>query len=75
MALEFDWDPAKAELNLKEHGVSFDEATTIFRDTLSITIADPDHSDSEDRFIDIGMSHRGQLLLYRTRSAKIKFES
>ena len=58
MALEFEWDSAKAELNLKEHGVSFEEATTVFRDTLSITIADPDHSDSEDRFIDIGMSHR-----------------
>ena len=38
-------------------------ATTVFRDTLSITIADPDHSNSEDRFIDIGMSHRGQLLV------------
>ena len=58
MALEFEWDPAKAEANLKDHGVSFDEATTVFRDTLSITISDPDHSDSEDRFIDIGMSHR-----------------
>ena len=46
MALEFEWDPAKAELNLKDHGVSFDEATTVFRDTLSVTIADPDHSDS-----------------------------
>ena len=63
MALEFEWDPAKAELNLKEHGVSFDEATTVFRDTLSITIADPDHSDSEDRFIDIGMSPRMQLFV------------
>jgi len=59
MALEFEWDSRKAELNLKEHGVSFDEATTVFRDTLSITIADPDHSDSENRFVDIGMSHRG----------------
>jgi uncharacterized DUF497 family protein len=39
MALEFEWDPAKAERNLKDHGISFDEATTIFRDTLSITIA------------------------------------
>ena len=58
MALEFEWDPAKAEANLKDHGVSFEEATTVFRDTLSITISDPDHSDSEDRFIDIGMSHR-----------------
>ena len=77
MALEFEWDPVKAELNLKEHGVSFDEATTIFRDTLSITIADPDHSDSEDRFIDIGMSHRMQLLVvtYTERKDKIRIIS
>lgn len=77
MALEFEWDPAKAELNLKEHGISFDEATTIFRDTLSITISDPDHSDSEDRFIDIGMSHRMQLLVvsYAERKDKIRIIS
>ena len=77
MALEFEWDPAKAELNLKEHGVSFDEATTVFRDTLSITISDPDHSDSEDRFIDIGMSHRMQLLVvsYTERKDKIRIIS
>lgn len=75
MALEFEWDPAKAELNLKEHGVSFDEATTVFRDALSITIADPDHSDSEDRFIDIACLIVGSCLLYRTWSVKIKFES
>jgi hypothetical protein len=61
MALEFEWNPAKAEANLKEHGISFDEATTVFRDTFSITISDPDHSASEDRFIDIGISHRRQL--------------
>ena len=77
MALEFEWDPVKAELNLKEHGVSFDEATTIFRDTLSITISDPDHSDYEDRFIDIGMSHRMQLLVvsYTERKDKIRIVS
>ena len=77
MALEFEWDPVKAELNLKEHGVSFDEATTIFRDTLSITISDPDHSDYEDRFIDIGMSHRMQLLVvsYTERNDKIRIIS
>jgi uncharacterized protein len=77
MALDFEWDPAKAEANLKEHGVSFDEATTIFRDTLSITISDPDHSDSEDRFIDIGMSHRMQLLVvsYTERQDKIRIIS
>ncbi|MEX0803207.1 MAG: BrnT family toxin [Candidatus Binatia bacterium] len=77
MALEFEWDPVKAELNLKEHGVSFDEATTIFRDTLSITISDPDHSDYEVRFIDIGMSHRIQLLVvsYTERKDKIRIIS
>ena len=77
MALEFEWDPVKAKLNLKEHGVSFDEATTIFRDTLSITIADPDHSDYEDRFIDIGMSHRRQLLVvaYTERKDNIRIIS
>jgi uncharacterized protein len=77
MALEFEWDPVKAELNLKEHGVSFDEATTVFRDTLSITISDPDHSDSEDRFIDIGMSHRMQMLVvsYTERKDKIRIIS
>ena len=77
MALEFEWDPVKAELNLKKHGVSFDEATTIFRDTLSITISDPDHSDDEDCFIDIGMSHRMQLLVvcYTERKDKIRIIS
>ena len=77
MALEFEWDPDKAESNLKEHGVSFDEASTVFRDTLSITIGDPDHSDSEDRFIDIGMSHRGQLLVvsYTDRKDRIRIIS
>ena len=77
MALEFEWDPRKAELNLKEHGVSFDQATTVFRDTLSITIADPDHSHSEDRFVDIGMSHRGQLLVvsYTERKDRIRIIS
>ena len=77
MALEFEWDPAKAEANPKDHGVSFDEATTVFRDTLSITISDPDDSDSEDRFIDIGISHRMQLLVvsYTERQDKIRIIS
>ena len=77
MAIEFEWDPAKAELNLNDHGVSFDEATSVFRDTLSITIADPDHSNSEYRFIDIGMSHRGQLLVvsYTERRDRIRIIS
>jgi hypothetical protein len=77
MALEFEWDEAKAERNLKDHEVSFDEATTVFRDTLSITIADPDHSESENRFIDIGMSHLGRLLVvsYTDRQDRIRIIS
>ena len=73
----FEWDAAKALANLQKHGVSFDEATTVFRDTLSITIADPDHSESEDRFVDIGMSHRGQLLVvsYTERNDRIRIIS
>jgi len=42
--IEFEWDPAKAALNLKKHGVAFKEAATVFRDPLGITIFDPDHS-------------------------------
>lgn len=77
MPLEFEWDSAKAERNLKEHGVSFEEATTVFRDMLSITIADPDHSDSENRFIDLGMSYRGRLIVvcYTEREEKIRIIS
>jgi len=77
VALEFEWDSDKADRNLREHGVSFDEATTVFRDTLSITIADPDHSASEHRFIDVGMSHRGELLVvsYTEREDKIRIIS
>lgn len=77
MALEFEWDPVKAETNLKAHGVSFDDAATVLRDTLSITIADPDHSLSENRFIDIGLSYRGQLLVvsYTERKDRIRIIS
>ncbi len=42
--VEFDWDPSKAASNLRKHGVSFDEAATVFADPLSITVPDPDHS-------------------------------
>ena len=77
MALEFEWDPVKARQNLREHGISFDEATTVFQDTLSITIADPDHSDSEIRFVDIGISHHRELLVvsYTERKDRIRIIS
>ena len=63
MALLFEWDPQKARRNLAIHGVSFDEASTAFRDPLSVTIDDPQHSAYEERFILIGHSHRNRLLV------------
>ena len=63
MGLRFEWDKRKADSNLKKHGVSFQEATSVFADTLSITIPDPDHSASEERFVDLGLSHRNRLLV------------
>ena len=61
--MQFEWDPAKASENLAKHGVSFEEAATVFRDTLSVTGADPDHSIDEERFIIFGMSTSGRLLV------------
>ncbi len=61
--MEFEWDPAKAEANLVKHGVAFDEAKTVFDDPLYADFYDPDHSDDEHRYIIIGQSERGRLLL------------
>jgi uncharacterized DUF497 family protein len=61
--VEFEWDPKKANLNRRKHRVSFDEAGTIFGDLLSITVLDPDHSVGEERYITIGMSDRGRVLI------------
>jgi uncharacterized DUF497 family protein len=61
--LLFEWDPSKATENLETHGVSFDEASTAFRDSLSLTIYDPLHSEEEDRFVLIGNSHKNRLLV------------
>ena len=63
MGLLFEWDPKKALLNVKTHGVSFDEASTAFRDPLSRTIGDPLHSDDEERLVLIGQSIEGRLLV------------
>lgn len=60
--IQFEWDPAKAELNLRKHGVAFKDAATVFRDPLGITVFDPDHSEEEDRFITVGFSGEGRLL-------------
>ena len=61
--MEFEWDPLKAEDNLKKHGVDFTEAATVFGDPLSITYSDPDHSLDEDRYIIIGSSSANRLLI------------
>jgi len=62
-AVEFEWDPEKSESNLRHHGVSFEEAATVFDDALSITVPDPDHSFDEERFVIVGVSHEGRLLI------------
>jgi len=88
--LLFEWDPSKARKNIEAHGISFDEASTAFSDTLSLAIHDPLHSDEEDRFILIGSSHRNRLLVivhtergdkiriisarYATRKERIQYE-
>ena len=61
--MNFEWDPRKAEVNLRKHGVSFTEAGTVFGDDLAVTVSDPDHSANEERFITIGWSNRGRLLM------------
>lgn len=61
--MEFEWAPEKADENRKKHGVEFVEATTVFADPLSITVPDPDHSETEDRFIIVGYSNRFRPLI------------
>ena len=63
MTIEFEWDASKAKTNLAKHRISFEEATSAFYDALSITIADPDHSVSESRFLLIGMTSTGRLVV------------
>jgi hypothetical protein len=60
---KFDWDPKKAAANLKKRGVPFTEAVSVFGDPLSMNMSDPDHSESEERFIVLGMSDRYRLLV------------
>lgn len=62
MSLQFEWNPNKAKKNIEKHGVSFDEAATVFSDPLSMSYDDPDHSYDENRFIIIGLSTFGNLL-------------
>ena len=63
MGYIFEWDPMKGEANARKHGVTFDEATTVFGDPLNLLMADPDHSRDEERFVLLGMSNRRKLLV------------
>ncbi len=72
-----EWAREKAAANLKKHNVSFDEGATVFNDPLSITIPDPDHSLDEERYIDIGASDRGRLVVvsYTERGTNLRLIS
>ena len=61
MGLRFEWEAAKARLNLSKHSVSFEEASTAFGDRRAITIPDPLHSLAEERFVTIGVSETGKI--------------
>jgi uncharacterized DUF497 family protein len=63
MSLTFEWDEEKAKSNLEKHQVSFEEAATAFGDTLSSTIPDPDHSEGEARFVLIGITAAGRMVV------------
>ena len=75
--MKFEWDPHKAASNQRKHGVSFQEAASVLGDPLSITYHDPDHSAIEHRFITVGMSQSGQVLMvaYTDRGDNIRIIS
>jgi uncharacterized protein len=58
----YEWDPKKAALNRRKHGVSFEEAATVFQDISALTFEDPDHSDEEPRELTVGLSRSGRVL-------------
>lgn len=78
-ALRFEWDERKAAANVKKHGVSFEEAKSVFYDERAKLIADPDHSEDEDRFVLLGLSSALRLLVvchcYRGNDGVIRFIS
>jgi uncharacterized DUF497 family protein len=77
MGLTFEWDEAKAKANVRKHRITFEEARTVFYDPLSITIPDPQHSGHEARFVDVGCSSRGKVLVvvYTERGGHIRMIS
>ena len=78
-SLKFEWEPRNASANLKKHGVSFEEAKSVFYDESARLISDPDHSDDEDRFILLGVSYSLRVILvchcYRSKGNIIRIIS
>lgn len=77
MGTTFEWDESKAFMNTQKRGVSFEEAATVFEDPYSLTISDEAHSEEESRFVDIGESRNGRLLVvvYTERGESIRIVS
>ena len=77
--IHFEWDPKKDAINIRKHKVSFEEAKTVFYDDNARIIADPDHSETEDRFIILGLSQSLKLLVvchcYRAQDEIIRIIS
>ena len=75
--MQFEWDPAKAIENTSKHGIEFREAMTVFGDPLEVVISDPDHSIGERRFLSVGLSSAGRLLVvaYTERQQRIRLIS
>ena len=75
--MDFEWDAEKEKANIAKHGISFSEAMTVFGDPLELTIADPDHSEGEYRYISIGLTATYQLLVvsYTERGNRIRIIS
>lgn len=75
--MEFEWNPEKAQANLKKHDVSFEEASTVFDDLNLITFLDEKHSIDENRYITIGLSRQSRLLMvaHTERQEKIRIIS
>jgi uncharacterized DUF497 family protein len=63
MDYNFEWDPKKARSKREKQGVAFEEAATVFRDPRALNMYDPDHSDTEDRWVTLGVSGSGRLLV------------
>lgn len=77
MDRHFEWDADKAERNHRKHRVTFAEAVTTFIDPLAITVADPDHSDAEQRFVQMGITDQGRcvVVVYAERGGRIRLIS